>query len=118
MAIDTTDNQSPVGWLFEATYSSGSYSPPFKEWRITLNKPDPAVYNKIVPLVAMKQAQPLPPMTPSPDQIRTTRRLAHLTQAQAAALVHSNGNRWSEWERGIYAMHPGLWELFTLKLRK
>ena len=54
-------------------------------------------------------------MTPTPDQIRIARRLAHLSQEQAAALVHSTGNRWSEWERGIHAMHPGLWELFLLK---
>lgn len=52
---------------------------------------------------------------PSPAQIHAARDRAKLTQAQAAALVHSTARRWREWESGTHRLHPGLWELFKVK---
>jgi putative transcriptional regulator len=56
-------------------------------------------------------------MNPTPQQIRDKRHRAHLTQTAAAALVHSALRTWQDWEAGKAAMHPGLWELFTLKVK-
>lgn len=55
--------------------------------------------------------------TPTPQQIRDKRNNAHLTQTAAAALVHSALRTWQDWEAGKAAMHPALWELFTLKVK-
>jgi len=49
--------------------------------------------------------------------VRAARDAAGLTQTQAAELVHSTLRRWPEWEAGKHRMHPGLFELFVLKLR-
>ena len=38
-----------------------------------------------------------------------------MTQAQAAALVHSTLRAWQRYEYGERRMHPALWELFLLK---
>ena len=54
---------------------------------------------------------------PTPTQIRAARDRAGLTQTQAAELIHSTLRTWQDWEAGIAAMHPGLWELFRLKGR-
>ncbi|PKE27458.1 transcriptional regulator [Rahnella sp. AA] len=56
-------------------------------------------------------------MTPTPDEIKAARNLAALTQTEAAALTHSKLRTWQQWEAGDRKMHPGLWELFTLKIR-
>lgn len=56
-----------------------------------------------------------PSSTPTPAAIRAARDAAALTQTQAALLVHSTLRRWQEWEAGTYRMHPGLFELFTIK---
>jgi putative transcriptional regulator len=54
--------------------------------------------------------------TPAPQEVRAAREAAELTQAEAAALVYlGHPNRWSEIERGVYPMHPAVWELFTIK---
>ena len=54
--------------------------------------------------------------SPSPLQIRAARKVAGITQAQAAEVVHSHSYRtWQDWERGETAMPVGLWELFLLK---
>lgn len=53
--------------------------------------------------------------SPSGPQIAAAREKAGLTQAAAAALVHSTARRWREWESGDYSMHPGLWELYLLR---
>jgi hypothetical protein len=43
---------------------------------------------------------------------------AGLSQIEAAKLVQSTERRWRDWETGVHKMHPGLWELFNLKLSK
>ncbi|WP_369334006.1 helix-turn-helix domain-containing protein [Acetobacter sacchari] len=55
-------------------------------------------------------------MQPTPDQIRDTRVAAGLTQEDAAALIHSQRRTWQNWELGTRVMHPGLWELFCIKV--
>lgn len=57
-----------------------------------------------------------PSSTPAPAEIRAAREAAGLTQTQAAHLVHGTLRAWQEWEAGNRRMHPGLWELFRLKL--
>ncbi len=53
---------------------------------------------------------------PTPDQLRTARRAAGMTQAQAAALVHlTAGSRWAEYEQGKRNIDLARWELFLLK---
>ncbi len=54
--------------------------------------------------------------SPNPALIRAARKGASLTQREAAALVHSSLRSWAAWEAGEVPMHPGLWELFTLKI--
>lgn len=53
---------------------------------------------------------------PSPEQIREARQAAGLSQTEAADLIHSTLRTWQDWEACKARMHPGLWELFTLKL--
>jgi len=53
--------------------------------------------------------------SPSPEEIRSRRAAAGLTQTAAAALIHSSKRTWQDWEAGIARMHPGLWELFLFK---
>ena len=58
----------------------------------------------------------LSPFTiPDPEQVRERRKLAGLTQTQAATLVCAKLRTWQDWEAGNVKMHPGLWELFILK---
>jgi len=53
---------------------------------------------------------------PLPMAIRSARKKAGLTQAQAAAVVYSPSYRtWQDWESGKTPMPIGLWELFMLK---
>jgi DNA (cytosine-5)-methyltransferase 1 len=52
----------------------------------------------------------------TPYEIRAARKAAGLTQAQAGALVHSDGRTWRRWEAGERAMHPAFFELFRLKV--
>jgi len=53
---------------------------------------------------------------PTPEQIRTARLNAKLTQHQAALLVHlSDSAAWRKWELGRYKMPLATWELFLLK---
>ncbi len=57
--------------------------------------------------------------SPTPDNIRDERVAAGLSQAQAAELLHLGApTRWGEYERGIHAMSPALWELFLIKVGK
>ncbi len=53
---------------------------------------------------------------PTPEQIKAAREAAGLTQTAAGALVHSSLRTWQQWEAGDRKMHPGLWELFCLKV--
>lgn len=62
-----------------------------------------------------------PSSNPSPGEIRAARDAAGLTQSKAAALVHATLRGWQGWEapeksREHRRMHPGLWELFRMKI--
>jgi len=54
--------------------------------------------------------------TPDPAEIRAAREAAGLSQTAAADLAHSKLRTWQQWEAGDRRMHPGLWELFRLKI--
>lgn len=41
----------PRAWLYRAEYSSGSYSPNYFEWRVTLNEQDTRGAVEVIPLV-------------------------------------------------------------------
>ena len=60
----------------------------------------------------------MPSSSPDPVSIRATREAAGLSQTAAGALVHSGLRTWQQWEAGDRRMHPGLWELFLLKLSR
>ena len=53
---------------------------------------------------------------PLPALIIDTREAAGLTQVQAAELIHATRRGWQEYEAGNRRMHPGLFELFCLKV--
>lgn len=53
---------------------------------------------------------------PTPETIRAARLAAGLTQTAAAALIHGTMRAWQDWEAGARRMHPGLWELFQVKV--
>jgi DNA-binding transcriptional regulator YiaG len=55
-------------------------------------------------------------MSPTPPEIRAARVVAGLSQTAAAALIQSTMRTWQDWEAGKAAMHPGLWELFMIKI--
>jgi len=57
-----------------------------------------------------------PSRNPSPDEIRTAREGAGLSQTEAAALIHCTLRGWQEWEAGNRRMHPAFWELFRIKV--
>lgn len=58
-----------------------------------------------------------PSANPNPTDVIALREGAGLTQSQAAAMVHSGLRTWQQWEAGDRRMHPGLWELFRLKIQ-
>lgn len=53
---------------------------------------------------------------PDPAAIIAAREAAKLTQVQAAELIHGTRRGWQEYEAGNRRMHPGLFELFCLKV--
>jgi putative transcriptional regulator len=53
---------------------------------------------------------------PTPEQIRAARESAGLTQTEAASLIHGSMRAWQEYEAGNRRLHPGLWELFRMKV--
>ena len=57
-------------------------------------------------------------MNPTPEQIKETRELAGLTQAQAAALINCGDRTWRFWEAGTWPMSEGDWVLFYIKARR
>lgn len=65
---------------------------------------------------AIAKAKPDRPKSPDPLDILVARRRAKLTQTNAAALIYTPMRTWQQWEAGISPMHPGLWELFQLKV--
>ena len=54
-------------------------------------------------------------MTPTPAQIREARESAGLSKTAAAALIYYARGTWAQWESGIRAMHPAMWERFLIK---
>lgn len=52
---------------------------------------------------------------PLPEEITAARARAGLTQAEAAAVVHSIPRSWQRWESGERSMHPAFFELFKIK---
>jgi len=57
-----------------------------------------------------------PTNPPSPAEIRALRKSAGLTQAAAGALIYTPRRTWEDWEAGIAAMPPPMFELLKLKL--
>lgn len=53
---------------------------------------------------------------PSPDEIKTARAAAGLTQMQAAELVHVDLRTWQKWEGEEREINLAAWELFRLKI--
>lgn len=53
---------------------------------------------------------------PTPTEIIQRRTENNLSQVAAARMVHVTVSTWRAWEYGQNPIHPGLWELFTLKL--
>jgi putative transcriptional regulator len=53
---------------------------------------------------------------PTQSDIRAARESAGLTQADACRFVRAELRTWQHREAGDRAMHPGLWELFRLKI--
>lgn len=56
------------------------------------------------------------PTPPPKTLIESTRLRAGLTQSEAGAMIYTALRTWQHWEAGDRAMHPGLWELFLIKL--
>lgn len=57
---------------------------------------------------------------PAPSDIAERRKLAGLSQSEAAALIHSTENAWVKWEKPAgdqnhRRMHPAFFELFERK---
>lgn len=57
-----------------------------------------------------------PSRNPTPDEVRTARVVAGLSQTAAAALIHCTLRGWQQWEAGDRRMHPAFWELFRIKV--
>lgn len=56
-------------------------------------------------------------ITPSPNDIKSARKAAKLTQKEAAQLMHVTERAWQYWESGGREMPHATWELFSLKVR-
>lgn len=52
------------------------------------------------------------------EQLKRLRTRAGLTQTEAARLIYSKLRTWQAWEGEEARMHPGLAELFRIKLQK
>jgi DNA-binding transcriptional regulator YiaG len=52
---------------------------------------------------------------PRPEEIKSARLAAGLTQTEAARLVHGTLRMWQYWEAGERRMHPAIWQLFLLR---
>jgi DNA (cytosine-5)-methyltransferase 1 len=53
---------------------------------------------------------------PTKEQICALRETAGLTQTQAGELIHGTLRAWQDYEGGQRRLHPGLWELFQIKV--
>lgn len=54
--------------------------------------------------------------SPIPEEVRTARKAAGLSQAKFGALVFSAVRTVQQWEKGDRDMHPGLWQLAQIKI--
>ena len=54
--------------------------------------------------------------SPAPAQIAALRTSHALTQAQAAALLHTSVRSYRQWEIGERRMHAALWDCMRFKL--
>ncbi len=52
---------------------------------------------------------------PTPAQIKAARKAAGLTQKQAGDLIKGSMRAFQDYEGGQRHMHPGLFELFSIK---
>jgi len=55
---------------------------------------------------------------PTPAEIKTARESVGLTQTEAADLVHTTCRTYQQWEAGDRRMHPAMWELFNIKIKR
>jgi DNA (cytosine-5)-methyltransferase 1 len=53
--------------------------------------------------------------SPTPEQLKQSRREAGLTQSESANLIYSELRTWQHWEKGDRKMHPAFFELFLIK---
>ncbi len=53
--------------------------------------------------------------SPSPEQLKSTRKALGYTQKEAAELVHVSLRAWQLWQAGDRKMPPGIWELCVIK---
>lgn len=54
----------------------------------------------------------------SPEGLQALRATAGWTQEECASVIHSTRRTLQDWEAGIAAMHPGLWELLNIKVAR
>lgn len=57
-----------------------------------------------------------PGRAPQAAVIRAARLNAGLTQRQAAEMIYATERAWQAWEQAERPLHPGLWELFRIRL--
>ena len=57
-------------------------------------------------------------INPTPDNIRSARLAAGLSQAEAGELILSSKRSWENWEQGRVKMHPGLFDYFLIKTKQ
>jgi DNA-binding transcriptional regulator YiaG len=67
---------------------------------------------------ANRSRAPRADANPTPGDVLIARVEAGLTQDEAAALLHTVGRVWRQWESGERRMHPAFWELFRLKIAR
>ncbi|HEX8883153.1 MAG TPA: hypothetical protein VF797_01535 [Noviherbaspirillum sp.] len=54
--------------------------------------------------------------SPTAQEVRDLRAQANLTQTEAAAMVGASLRTWQQWEATDGKMHPGLWDLFQMRV--
>lgn len=54
---------------------------------------------------------------PTPEEIKSARAAAGLTQSSAAALIYVSLRTWQQWEAADREMSPAFFELFLLKIK-
>lgn len=57
-----------------------------------------------------------PGETPTPDQVRATRKAAGQTQAEAGALIWCSEITWRQWESGARKMMPVAWWAYNKRV--